>query len=61
VQYQVLSDAATPSDLREQVRSYGQAFHDLLRRLIVEGQAEGAVRAAEPDQLVTAVMAALDG
>jgi AcrR family transcriptional regulator len=61
VHYQVLSDAATPPDLREQVLRYGQAFHDLLRRLIVEGQAEGAVRAAEPDQLVTAVMAALDG
>jgi AcrR family transcriptional regulator len=61
VHYQVLSDAATPPDLREQVLRYGQAFHDLLRRLIVEGQAEGAVRAADPDQLVTAVMAALDG
>jgi AcrR family transcriptional regulator len=61
VHYQVLSDAATPPDLREQVKRYGQAFHDLLRRLIVEGQAEGSVRAADPDQLVTAVMAALDG
>jgi AcrR family transcriptional regulator len=61
VHYQVLSDAATPPDLREQALRYGQAFHDLLRRLIVEGQAEGSVRAADPDQLVTAVMAALDG
>jgi AcrR family transcriptional regulator len=61
VHYQVLSDAATPPDLREQALRYGQRFHDLLRRLIVEGQAEGSVRAADPDQLVTAVMAALDG
>lgn len=61
VHYQVLSDAATPADLREQVKRYGQAFHDLLRHLIVEGQATGAVRAADPDQLVTAIMAALDG
>lgn len=37
VHYQVLSDAATPPDLREQALRYGQAFHDLLRRLIVEG------------------------
>ena len=58
---QVLSDAATPTDLREQALRYGQAFHDLLRRLIVEGQAEGSVRAADPDQLVTAILAALDG
>ncbi|KLU60499.1 HTH-type transcriptional regulator BetI [Peptococcaceae bacterium CEB3] len=61
VHYQVLSDAATPPDLREQALRYAQRFHDLLRRLIVEGQAEGSVRAADPDQLVTAVMAALDG
>ena len=61
VHYQVLSDAATPPDLREQVLRYGQAFHDLLRRLIVESQAEGSVRAADPDQLVTAILAALDG
>lgn len=61
VHYQVLSDEATPADLREQALRYGQRFHDLLRRLIVEGQAEGSVRAADPDQLVTAVMAALDG
>lgn len=61
VHYQVLSDAATPAGLREQAIRYGQAFYDLLRRLIVAGQATGEVRAADPDQLVTAVMAALDG
>lgn len=61
VHYQVLSDAATPAALREQALRYGQVFHDLLRRLIVEGQASGEVRAADPDQLVTAVQAAMDG
>jgi len=59
--YQVLSDAATPAALREQAIKYGQAFQDLLRGLIVEGQATGEVRAADPDQLVTAVLAAMDG
>jgi AcrR family transcriptional regulator len=58
---QVLSDAAMPADLREQAVQYGQAFQALLRRLIIEGQATGEVRAADPDQLVTAVLAALDG
>lgn len=59
--YQVLSDEATPQDLRERASRYGQAFQDLLRQLIVEGQATGEVRAADPDQLVTAVLASLDG
>ncbi len=58
---QVLSDAATPADLRERAIKYGQAYQGMLRGLIVEGQATGGVRAADPDQLVTAVMAALDG
>ena len=59
--YQVLSDEATPRDLREQALRQGQAFQDLLRRLIVEGQATGEVAAGDPDQLVTAVLAFLDG
>lgn len=58
---QVLSDPATPAVLREQAIRYSQVFQDLLRRLIVEGQTMGEVRAADPDQLVAAVLAALDG
>ncbi len=59
--YQMLSDEATPRDLREQALRYGLAFQDLLRQLIVEGQATGEVTEADPDQLVTAVLASLDG
>lgn len=59
--YQVLSDDATPHDLREQALRQGQAFQDLLRQLIVEGQATGEVKTGDPDQLVTAVLASLDG
>jgi AcrR family transcriptional regulator len=59
--YQVLGDEATPQDLRERASRFGQAFQDMLRSLIVEGQATGEVIAADPDQLVTAVMASLDG
>ena len=58
---QVLSDPATPAALREQAIKYGQMFQDMLKRLIIDGQATGEVRAADPDQLVTAVLAALDG
>src|SRR6266851_9069843 len=59
--YQVLSDEATPADLREQALRYGQAFQDVLKGLIVEGQATGEVTAGDPDQLVTAILAFLDG
>ena len=58
---QVLSDAATPAALREQAIRYGQAFQDMLRSLIIAGQATGEVCIADPDQLVTAVLATLDG
>jgi AcrR family transcriptional regulator len=61
VQYQVLSDATTPTVLRDRIIRYSQTFQDLLRRLIVEGQATGEVRDADPDQLVTAMLAVLDG
>ncbi|GCF08513.1 hypothetical protein KDI_20770 [Dictyobacter arantiisoli] len=58
---QVQSAEATPPDLREQARQVNQAFADLLRQLIVEGQAEGSVIDADPDQLLTVVSATLDG
>ena len=58
---QVLSDEAIPSDLREQAFKYGQEFQDGLRQLIVQGQATGEIRVADPDQLVTAILASLDG
>jgi AcrR family transcriptional regulator len=58
---QVLSDETTPRDLREQASSFGQTFQDMLRRLIVAGQATGEVSTGDADQLVTAVLASLDG
>lgn len=58
---QVLSNEATPQDLRERAARFGQAFQDMLRHLIVEGQGTGEVTTDDPDQLVTAMMAALDG
>ena len=58
---QILSDPTTPAELRDQAIRYGQAFQDMLKRLIIEGQTLGEVRPADPDQLVTAVLAALDG
>lgn len=58
---QVLSDPAAPPDLLELAQRRGRQFRDLLRTLIVEGQASGELAGDDPDQLVTAVTACLDG
>ncbi len=59
--YHVLSDETAPDSLREQVSKRGQTMQSVLRQLIVEGQATGEVAEGDPDQLVTAFMAYLDG
>ena len=65
VLYQLLDralyDEATPNDLRDLVRSRGLAVQDVVRQLIVAGQANGEVAAGDPDQLVEAVLASLNG
>ena len=59
--HHVLSDAATPPDVVELVWQRGARFTALLRQLIVEAQATGEVAADDPDELVAAVLATLDG
>jgi AcrR family transcriptional regulator len=57
----VRSSAATPKKLRDQIRRQKEAFLGLLRRLIIEGQTRGKVHSGDPDQLVMAVSAVLEG
>ncbi len=59
--YQVLDDEATSSAIRELIGRQGQAYQDVMRQLIVEGQATGEVAEGDPDQLVIVVLACLDG
>jgi AcrR family transcriptional regulator len=59
--YQMLSDEATPDNLRELVGRQGQTYQDVVRQLIVEGQATGEIAEGDPDQMVTVVMVSLDG
>ena len=59
--YHVVSDKTTPEALRELVSKRGQAMQSMLRQLIVAGQATGEVAEGDPDQLVTAFLAYLDG
>jgi AcrR family transcriptional regulator len=59
--YQVLDDEATSDDIRELIGRQGQTYQDVLRQLIVEGQATGEVAEGDPDQLVIVFLACLDG
>lgn len=58
---QVQSAETTPANLRERIYQQGQAFRDVMKQLIVEGQETSEVAAGKPDQLVTAVVACLEG
>lgn len=58
---QVLSAETTPDDLREVIHTRGQELQRVLKQLIVEGQVTGEVAAGDPDQLIRAIFACLDG
>ncbi|SRR6266567_1403384 len=58
---QVLSSEETPDNLRELLHRRSQMLQEVLRQLIVEGQATGEVATGDPDQLVTAILASVDG
>jgi AcrR family transcriptional regulator len=57
----VLTDPSAPRDLLVLAQRRGAEFQDRLRALIVQGQATGEVTGDDPDQLVTAIAACLDG
>lgn len=58
---QALNDETIPNDLRELLLRPGQTLPDVLRQLIVEGQASREVAPGDPDQLVIIVIACFDG
>jgi AcrR family transcriptional regulator len=59
--HHVVSDPATPRDLLELILARGRSVADTMRELVTEAQAAGEVAADDPDQLVIAIMACLDG
>lgn len=58
---QLLSADKAPNAVTELIRRHRAAFLDELRQLIVAGQANGEVAADEPDRLVIAIAAMLEG
>ncbi len=58
---QMRNSEATPDHLRELVHKRGHALRGVMRQLIVEGQETSEVASGDPDQLVRAILACLDG
>jgi AcrR family transcriptional regulator len=58
---QVLNADQAQDEVTQEIRRRGERFVAELRQLIVEGQATGEVAPGDPDQLVIAVIATLDG
>jgi AcrR family transcriptional regulator len=58
---QVVSSDAIPDDVAELIRRRRERFLAEFRQLIVEGQATGEAAAGDPDQLLIAITASLDG
>jgi AcrR family transcriptional regulator len=58
---QAISDDSLPSDIMEEMKTRGPLVHKILRQLIVEGQQAGEIAKDNPDKLVRAIAACLDG
>ena len=58
---QAMANDTLPPDVRKKVHAQGLHIRGILRRLIVEGQATGEVAEDDPDELLQALTACLDG
>ena len=58
---QVLRDENVPVELREAVARNGRAVRNTIRKLIVGAQASGDIAGDDPDQLLTALLAYING
>jgi AcrR family transcriptional regulator len=59
--FQALIDDKLPDDVRKSMKDQEVGVRNTMRRLIVEGQASNEIVNDDPDQLVDAIMACLDG
>jgi AcrR family transcriptional regulator len=59
--YQAMASDSLPEDLREQLKEQGLSIREIIRGLIVEGQATGEIANDDPDKLASALLACVDG
>jgi len=59
--YQAMTSDGLPADLREQFKQQGLSMREIMRGLIVEGQATAEIANDDPDKLVSALLACVDG
>jgi len=58
---QAVADDSLPPEVVESLKSQGLLMRDILRRLIIEGQATGEFAKDNPNKLTRAILACLDG
>lgn len=58
---QVLLDETLSEDSHNLLQNYGNAYHKLMRDLIIAAQATGEVATDDPDQMLRVAIACLDG
>ncbi len=59
--YQAMASDSIPADLREQLKEQSVSIREIMRGLVVEGQATGEIANDDPDKLVSALLACVDG
>jgi len=61
IMYQGMVDEKLTQEVRSAIAEQGRVAYEIVRRLVVEGQATGEIADDDPDKLVTAIFACLDG
>jgi AcrR family transcriptional regulator len=61
IMYNALEDENTPPDLKALIQRNGKALQDIMRQFIIEGQAAGEIVNDDPDQLLVALLACVNG
>jgi hypothetical protein len=59
--YQAMTSDSLPADLREQIKQQSLSMREIMRGLVVEGQAADEIANDDPDKLVSALLACIDG
>jgi AcrR family transcriptional regulator len=59
--YQAVASDSLPVDLRDRIKEQSLSMREVMQGLIVEGQATGEIANDDPDKLVSALLACVDG